>query len=114
MISNIYFRFFNYDGGEGMSALKHLFDLSYQILLVVIMASIITGIIINTFQDIKDTNEKMAIDKATICSICSLPKSSFETNATKFESHIKNEHYAWNYLVCLCLIYITVENLLLC
>ena len=80
--------------------MKHIFDITYQILVVVIMVAIITGIIINTFQDLSTESIAMKEDKENVCLICSQTRPMFERNRVKFQDHIDLEHNPWNYLVC--------------
>jgi len=87
--------FFDYSAD---AALKHLFGMSYRILVVVIMVAIITGIIINTFQDLAAESISIEQDIQNVCLICNLNRQVFERNRVKFGDHVDREHHCWNYL----------------
>ena len=63
------------------------------------MVAIITGIIINTFQDLSSDNVSKEEDKENICFICSINRQIFERHRIKFSRHIEIDHNPWNYLV---------------
>jgi hypothetical protein len=77
---------------------KYLFDISYQIFIVVIMVAIITGIIIDTFADLRSERNFIEDDIANRCFICSLGREIFERNRIKFRDHVEVDHFTWNYL----------------
>ena len=79
--------------------LKHIFDMTYQILVVVIMVAIITGIIINTFQQLSSESEAITEDIANTCIICSNTRQAFERRRLKFFDHTMVDHNIWHYLV---------------
>ena len=77
---------------------KYLFDITYNILVIVIMVAIITGIIIDTFADLRDARNEMEDNMHNLCFICSQPREVFERNRVKFAEHTQNDHDPWNYL----------------
>lgn len=77
---------------------RYIFDITYNILVIVIMVAIITGIIIDTFADLRDTRNEVQEDMDGLCFICSLPREIFERNRVKFSDHTEQDHNAWNYL----------------
>jgi hypothetical protein len=77
---------------------KYLFDISYQIFIVVIMVAIITGIIIDTFADLRSERNFIEDDIANRCFICSIGREIFERNRIKFRDHVEVDHFVWNYL----------------
>ena len=91
------FRFFSYSGPNEI--LQHIFDVTYQLFVVIILVALITGIIIGTFQELSNDNAAMQEDIANICFICSVNRQVFERNLVKFHDHINVEHNPWNYLV---------------
>lgn len=62
------------------------------------MVAIITGIIIDTFADLRDTRNEVQEDMDGLCFICSLPREIFERNRVKFSDHTEQDHNPWNYL----------------
>lgn len=87
---------FNEYGEDG--AAKYIFDISYQIFIVVIMVAIITGIIIDTFADLRSERNDIEDDMNNKCFICSLGREVFERNRIKFRDHTDKHHATWNYL----------------
>lgn len=77
---------------------KYLFDITYNILVIVIMVAIITGIIIDTFADLRDTRNEVQDDMDSLCFICSLPREIFERSRIKFSDHTDQDHNPWNYV----------------
>jgi hypothetical protein len=80
------------------------FDYLYNLFVILILAAIISGIIIDTFSSMRsDLNEKTA-DQENFCFICYINKSKMERQMVKFETHVFQEHYMWSY--CRFLMYL--------
>lgn len=62
------------------------------------MTAIISGIIIDTFGEKRDTKNKIEEDNKNKCLICSLGKEEFERAAVNFSKHINSEHNFHQYL----------------
>jgi hypothetical protein len=77
---------------------KFLFDISYNLFIVVIMVAIITGIIIDTFADLRTERNAIEDDIMNKCFICSMNREIFERARLKFQDHINIDHNKWNYL----------------
>ena len=77
---------------------KFLFDISYNLFIVVIMVAIITGIIIDTFADLRTERNAIEDDIMNKCFVCSLNREVFERARLKFRDHINIDHNKWNYL----------------
>jgi hypothetical protein len=77
---------------------KYIFDISYQVFIVVIMVAIITGIIIDTFADLRSERNDIEDDMSNRCFICSQGREVFERNRIKFRDHTDTHHATWNYL----------------
>jgi len=80
------------------TAQKYVFDITYQIFIVVIMVAIITGIIIDTFADLRSERNAIEDDISNRCFICSQGREIFERNRVKFRDHTEEHHFTWNYL----------------
>ncbi|CAD5219928.1 unnamed protein product [Bursaphelenchus okinawaensis] len=75
-----------------------LYDLSFYIVLIVIVLNLIFGVIIDTFGDLRtEKNENEDILKNT-CFICGLERGRFDNKAITFEEHNEYEHNLWHYL----------------
>ena len=66
--------------------------------IVLLMVNIINGIIVDTFQQLREENNKKVYDHDNICYICNLDRSSFEIVNINFNRHKKLEHNLKNYL----------------
>ncbi|EQC35631.1 hypothetical protein SDRG_06915 [Saprolegnia diclina VS20] len=80
------------------------FDLSFFVLVIVLLLNIVFGITIDTFGELRtEANEKERLMKNQ-CFICGLSRDVFENHYTEqgisdgFAKHIASEHNMWNYL----------------
>ena len=62
------------------------------------MVAIITGIIIDTFGELRGTKADIENDESNVCFVCSLKRDQFERQGRKFSDHIELEHNRWNYI----------------
>jgi len=90
------------DSSEAVAMADHsygmlFFDISYNMIIILIMVAIITGIIIDTFAEMRVERNNNAHQLRNICFVCSLPREKFERHNLKFDEHLK-EHSVWNYL----------------
>jgi hypothetical protein len=67
-----------FDDYDGNTTEKYLFDISYQIFIIVIMVAIITGIIIDTFSDLRANRAAVQENQMNICFICGYGREIFE------------------------------------
>uniref|UniRef100_A0A914YSR1 Inositol 1,4,5-trisphosphate receptor n=1 Tax=Panagrolaimus superbus TaxID=310955 RepID=A0A914YSR1_9BILA len=75
-----------------------IYDLSFFIVVIIIVLNLIFGVIIDTFGDLRtEKNEKEDILKNT-CFICGLERGRFDNKSVTFEEHNENEHNLWHYL----------------
>jgi len=77
--------------------LRFTFDYVYNLSIILIMAAIISGIIIDTFADLKEEQSFIEDEQKSKCFICSLSKSELERAKVKFQKHIIQDHYMWAY-----------------
>jgi len=81
------------------------FDYLYNLFVILILAAIISGIIIDAFSSMRaELNERTA-DQMNFCFICYINRSTMERQMVKFEKHIFQEHYMWSY--CRFLMYLS-------
>lgn len=62
------------------------------------MLNAINGIIVDTFQSLREENNVKNHIKKEICYMCSFSRSKFETNGIDFRYHITKEHNIIAYL----------------
>eukprot|EP00445_Apocalathium_hangoei_P042780 CAMPEP_0203977310 /NCGR_PEP_ID=MMETSP0359-20131031/101550_1 /ASSEMBLY_ACC=CAM_ASM_000338 /TAXON_ID=268821 /ORGANISM="Scrippsiella Hangoei, Strain SHTV-5" /LENGTH=422 /DNA_ID=CAMNT_0050915519 /DNA_START=107 /DNA_END=1375 /DNA_ORIENTATION=+ len=80
-----------------LSSLRFTFDYMYNLSIILIMAAIISGIIIDTFADLKDEQNSIEEAQQNNCFICSLSRSELERKKVPFQAHIIQDHYMWAY-----------------
>ncbi|CAD8131502.1 unnamed protein product [Paramecium pentaurelia] len=81
---------------------RYIYDQINNLLLVIIMVSIASGIIIDTFGQLREDENKMNSDIKDKCFICGQENIIFERSSDGssggFKNHIRQNHYMWNYL----------------
>ena len=96
-----------YGGGIG-DGLEHnigiqriILDLSFFLLITIVLLNIIFGIIIDTFGSLRDAKDELQKDKINICFICGIEKQVLDRASSEpdgFKRHIEEDHNMWNYL----------------
>jgi hypothetical protein len=62
------------------------------------MLNIINGIIVDTFQSLREENNKKQEIRKQLCYICSINRAKFETNGVVYKHHLNREHNIIAYL----------------
>lgn len=88
-------RSYNLDSGYYIGRFFH--NLLYFIIVNVIIFSILMGIIIDTFAELREMMSKKEDDMANICYICGDSRENIEKKSTNFFKHITQEHSLWTY-----------------
>jgi len=76
----------------------YIFDFFYNIIIILIMVAIITGIIIDTFAEMRQQKNEIRNNTKNVCFICSQAREVFERHRIKFADHLRREHNMWNYM----------------
>ena len=76
---------------------KFAFDYLYNLVVILILAAIISGIIIDTFANMRADLQEKNDDQQNNCFICGINRSTMERQMVKFEHHVFQEHYMWSY-----------------
>jgi len=87
-----------FDDSINYNYLVSAYDFLYNILIILIMVAIITGIIIDTFADMRQSKNEIEENTRNVCFICSLPREVFERHRIVFTNHLKRDHNLWNYI----------------
>lgn len=74
------------------------------------MLNIINGIIVDTFQELREKNNVRDDKRVNECFICSLNRGKFEIKGVSYENHVDNQHNVLNYFVYLSKIDFTDEH----
>merc|ERR1711865_1340859 len=77
---------------------RFFFDLSFFLLIIIILLNIIFGIIIDTFSAMREATESAASDMRYICTMCGLERADLDRNGSGFQQHISTEHNMWKYV----------------
>jgi len=79
---------------------RFLFDYLYNMIVILILAAIISGIIIDTFADMRANVQFKDKEQGTKCFICGIEAPYLERNsqpAVKFPQHVLHDHNMWSY-----------------
>lgn len=79
-----------------------IFDLTFFVIVVVILLNVIFGIIIDTFADLRSISQAKIEDMKTMCYICNMPRHTLDRLGDGFDNHVAHDHNMWayvNYLV---------------
>jgi len=86
----------NWDSGE--FAQRFFFDLTFFIIIVIILLNMVFGIILDTFGQLRDEKAAIEEDIQSRCFICSVASDVFQRQAFGFKHHSNIDHNVWNYL----------------
>ena len=74
------------------------YDDLFFILVVIIMIDMVFGIIIESFQELGNEEQKHVNDKKNHCFICHVNRGTVEKNRKDFDEHREKIHNLWNYV----------------
>lgn len=93
-----YLDFFN-ENATFENDYRALYDITFKILVPIIMLSIVKGIIVDTFGALREEDQQKTEDMESRCFICGIERESFDKIRTKtFVEHIKESHNMWDYV----------------
>jgi len=81
----------------GLFVARVIFDLSFFIIMIILLLNLIFGMIIDAFGELRDQKSKDEEDQKNICFICGIERSEFERHCN-FEEHTVEEHNIWSYV----------------
>jgi len=87
---------------------RFIYDLTFFIIVTMIMGNITLGLIVDTFGELRDETYNYENDRNNICFICQLSRDGCLLKNIDFNEHIKKEHNLWNYVYFL--IYLHLYN----
>lgn len=89
----------NSPGNRQTFYFRIVFDLGFFLIVTVILFDIVTGIIIDTFAELRDEKSEKEEDIRNVCFICNIERQIFERDTTEgFEFHIAVDHDVWQYM----------------
>lgn len=77
---------------------RFMYDLSYFIIVIIILLNVIFGIIIDTFAAMREVTETKMADMKSVCFMCGYDRPTLDRSGSGFEQHINKEHNMWKYL----------------
>jgi len=86
-----------WEDGPELTWWRFAFDYAYNLVVILILAAIISGIIIDTFANMRADLQAKNDDQQNNCFVCSINRSSMERKMVKFDHHVFQEHYMWSY-----------------
>jgi len=81
----------------GLFIARVVFDLSFFIIMIILLLNLIFGMIIDAFGDLRDQKTSNEEDEKNVCFICGIERSEFEKHMN-FEEHVIDEHNMWAYV----------------
>merc|ERR1711865_53833 len=81
--------------------IRNILDLSYFILVLIVLLNIFFGIIIDTFGELRQEKNEQTDKTVNYCFVCGISKLDLDRNSSEpngFKKHITEDHYMWNYL----------------
>ena len=62
------------------------------------MLNIVSGIIIDTFGELRDLRSAIDKDMESKCFICGIESTQFQRYGNGFDTHVREEHNMWQYV----------------
>eukprot|EP00760_Papus_ankaliazontas_P031379 PhM_4_TR5257/c0_g1_i1/m.41768 len=84
--------------GHPLHGWRLVYDMSFFVLVVVILMNIVFGIIIDTFAELRSRKQRIEEDIRTRCFICGLDSTVFDRSGNSFAHHIRYDHNMWYYI----------------
>jgi len=81
---------------------RYIGDLMFFICVILLILNMINGIIITTFSQLREDNEKLLEELDNKCYICGESKDKFEEKKGNFSKHLKETHNYLNYIKYFC------------
>jgi hypothetical protein len=86
---------FNHNPGYYVG--RFFYEIMFFIVMIVILLSIVFGIIIDTFAELREETHKIEHDKKGICYICGAKKEDLEKNCINYIQHVTTDHDIWTF-----------------
>lgn len=86
------------DSGEISTPEGAVFNFFMVFILQIVLPGLVSGIIIDTFSQLREEKLAMEEDVANTCYICNINREDFETANISFVDHIRDDHNMWKYI----------------
>ena len=87
-----------------------IFDMSYFLIVIVVLLKLFFGIIINTFAELREIRQEQVRNLEETCFVCGKNKFEFQVKRISWAKHISEEHNSHAYMTFLIYIMIKKEN----
>ena len=74
-----------------------MFDLTFYVVILIILLNILFGIIIDTFGELRTKKNELDYLIQNNCIICELSKFNIDSKGEGWQTHIKQNHFILNY-----------------
>ena len=74
-----------------------MFDVVYNMIVVLILVAIISGVIIDKFSELRQSKAHRDDNQRNECLVCSLNRNDFEKAGIRFEAHVSEDHSVTSY-----------------
>jgi hypothetical protein len=88
----------NYTKLQVYDVIRIIFDLSFFVIVIIVLLNIIFGIIIDTFAELRDQRNEILQDLQQNCFICGNTRFQFEIKRISWKLHVHLHHSLHSYL----------------
>lgn len=88
----------NYTALQVYDVIRIIFDLSFFVIVIIVLLNIIFGIIIDTFAELRDQRNEILQDLQQNCFICGNTRFQFEIKRISWKLHVHLHHSLHSYL----------------
>ena len=89
---------------------RFVYDMSFYILVIMIMGNVTFGLIVDSFGALRDETYRYENDRKNKCFICQLSRDGCLLRNIDYEKHIKKNHQLWSYVDFLCYLHLYNAN----
>jgi hypothetical protein len=75
-----------------------IFGFVYYFFINLVITAIVSGIIIDTFAEMRVNRQAVAEDLRTSCFVCNIEREDFEHYGVRYDAHIRDDHNMWKYV----------------
>ena len=75
-----------------------IFNFAFTFIMQIVIPGLISGIIIDTFSEMRGNKSAIEEDVMNTCFICNVDREDFEMANVSFSNHVKEDHNMWKYL----------------
>jgi hypothetical protein len=91
-----------------------VYNMLFHIVVVLILGNMFFGVVMDTFNSLRQKTDKVNHDKNNVCFVCQEDKDGFLINnkdpKKTFNKHKKEDHYIWNYVYFIAYLHFKDSN----